>query len=92
VTITVFVAGGCPHCDELLVDLRRRGVRFRTVDLVEEPERVRELAAVTRERRVPVVVDHERCSIGFRDGSTRLEALGSERLAILAAEGGVSNE
>lgn len=91
-TVTVFAARGCPHSVALLNDLRRRRVRYRLVDLAEEPDRVRELAAVTRERRVPVVVDHERCSIGFRGRSTPLEVLGVGRLAILAPEGGVAGE
>ena len=75
-TITVFVADGCVHCERLLADLARRGVRHVCVNLSSQPERLRELALLTRERRVPVVVDHERCSVGFAGGSTPLEELG----------------
>jgi glutaredoxin len=92
VTVTVFVAEGCPHCKGLLNDLRRRRVALRVVDVGVSPEGLRELAASTLERRVPVVVDHERCSVGYEGRSTPLGVLGIERLAILAAEGGVSDE
>jgi glutaredoxin len=76
VTLTVFVADGCPHCASLLTDLRRRNVPFHCVNLSREPQRVAEVAALTWERRVPVVVDHERCSVGFSGGSTPFEELG----------------
>lgn len=75
-SVTVFVADGCVHCGRLLADLDRRGVRHSTVNLSREPGRLRELERLTRERRLPVVVDHERCSVGFAGGSTLLEDLG----------------
>ncbi len=75
-SVTVFVSDGCVHCERLLADLSRRGVRYVTVNLSREPGRLRELERLTRERRVPVVVDHERCSVGFAGASTALEELG----------------
>ncbi len=70
------MADGCPYCEELLADLARRRVAAAVVNLSAEPGRVADLAAVTWERRVPVTVDHERCSVGFRGRSTALAALG----------------
>ncbi len=75
-TLLVFVADGCPHCRALLADLARRKVEAAVVNLSTEPERLPELAAATWERRVPVTVDHERCSVGFRGRSTALAELG----------------
>lgn len=82
-SLIVFVADGCPHCASLLTDLRRRRVSFHCVNLSQEPHRAAEVVALTWERRVPVVVDHERCSVGFSGGSTPFEELG------IAAPGGV---
>ncbi len=76
--ITVYVADGCPHCAGLLADLKRRRVAFALVNLTREPARAAELAAATRERRLPAVVDHERCSIGFAGASSSLAELGLE--------------
>ena len=70
--LLVYVADGCPHCAALLADLSRRRVGATVINLTREPARVEELAQLTWERRVPVVVDHERCSVGFAGGSTRL--------------------
>ncbi len=75
-TLRVFVADGCPACHDLLVDFRRRGVRFETVDLSREPDRLAELKALSWDRRLPVVVDHERVSVGFAGRSTPFVELG----------------
>jgi glutaredoxin len=74
--ITVYVADGCRHCSALVEDLRRRHVSFVVVNLTVEPERIAELAALTWERRLPVLVDHERCSVGFASASTSFADLG----------------
>ncbi|HVN76136.1 MAG TPA: glutaredoxin domain-containing protein [Thermoanaerobaculaceae bacterium] len=75
-SVLVYVADGCPHCRALVADLARRRVEFSVVNLSEHPKRVAELAVVTWERRLPVAVDHERCSVGFRGRSTPFADLG----------------
>lgn len=74
--IRVFVAPGCPHCAALLADFEHRCVRVEIVDLGAAPDRLPELLALTWQRRLPVIVDHERCSVGFCGHSTALEDLG----------------
>lgn len=75
-SLTVYVAPGCPHCRALLADLADRRVPHAVVDLSAEPERVAEVAAATWERRLPVTIDHERCSVGFRGRSSSFADLG----------------
>jgi glutaredoxin len=79
VSVTVYVADGCRHCGALVEDLRRRHVSFLLVNLTVEPGRIAELAVLTWERRLPVLVDHERCSVGFAGGSTAFADLGLAR-------------
>jgi glutaredoxin len=74
--ISVYVANGCPHCRALLEDLRRRRVAFTVVNLTLEPGRIAELVTLTWERRLPVLVDHERLSVGFAGGSSAFADLG----------------
>ncbi|MEP0774062.1 MAG: hypothetical protein HRF46_06835 [Acidobacteriota bacterium] len=76
--ITVFVVAECPHCAALIADLERRHVGYRCVDLRRESGRLEELKRLTWERRLPVVVDHERCSVGFCGGSSTWLELGLE--------------
>jgi glutaredoxin len=77
-SVTVYVSRRCPHCARLLADLRRRRVRHVRVDLSETPERAAEVVALTWDRRLPVVVDHERFTVGFEGGSSTFEELGIE--------------
>lgn len=75
-SVTVYVSPRCPHCARLLDDLRRRRVPFLVVDLAEAPERAAEVVALTWDRRLPVVVDHERVTVGFAGASSTFAELG----------------
>jgi glutaredoxin len=77
-TLVVYTADGCPHCAALVDDFRRRGVRFSEVNLSREPDQMERLRQLSWEHRLPVVVDHERVSIGFRGGSSTYADLGLE--------------
>ncbi len=77
-TLLVFTAEGCPHCSALCRDFERRGVVFREINLTLEPHEMGRLRGLCWEHRLPVVVDHERVSIGFRGGSSTFAALGLE--------------
>ena len=76
--LLVFTADRCPHCEGLCSDLNRRGVRFVEVNLSRQPERMAELGQLCWEHRLPVVVDHERVSIGYRGGASTFEEVGLE--------------
>ena len=73
---TAYVADGCPHCARLLDDLARRRVKVVVVNLSKEPARVVEVTTATQERRLPILIDHERCSIGFAGASSTFAELG----------------
>jgi len=77
-TLVVYTADGCPHSAALVRDLEARKVRFLEVNLTREPERLAELQRWSWEHRLPVVVDHERVSIGFRGGSSTFDEVGLE--------------
>jgi glutaredoxin len=78
--ITAYIADGCPHCRALLADLDRRRVLHTVVDLSATPERWAEVVRLTWGRRLPIVVDHERVSVGFAGGSSALAELGLDTL------------
>ncbi len=96
-TIAVYVLRGCPHCDALLEDLRRRRVVADVIDLELEPGRIEEVERLTWDRRVPVVVDHERATVGFRGASSSVDGRrapeqGDDVSGILAGRGGAGTE
>ncbi len=75
-SVTVYVAAACPHCEKLLADLRRRRVAYLCVDLSLDPGRAREVTALTWDRRLPVLVDHERFTVGFEGASSTFAEAG----------------
>ena len=77
-TLLVFTADGCPYCQALLNDFDGRGVRYREINLSRDPEGIDRLCELSWEHRLPVVVDHERVSIGFRGESSTFAELGLE--------------
>jgi glutaredoxin len=77
-TILVYTADGCPHCEALCADFNRRGVVYREVNLSREPAQIESLRDLIWERRLPVVADHERVSIGYRGASSTFAELGLE--------------
>ncbi|NWG00472.1 MAG: glutaredoxin family protein [Thermoanaerobaculaceae bacterium] len=79
-SVVVYVVDGCPYCELLLADLQRRRVVFRLVNLSAEPQRLEEVVALTWECRVPVVVDHERVTVGFGGGSSEVSGAGRRRV------------
>ncbi len=76
--IRIFIAPGCPHSDALRADLERRNVRFIERDVSSEPEAMDELRSLSWEHRLPVVVDHERVTVGFNGQSSTFDELGIE--------------
>ncbi len=76
--IRIFTATGCPSSDALRADLERRGVRFIERDVRNNPEAMEELRSLSWEHRLPVIVDHERVTVGFNGLSSTFEELGIE--------------
>ena len=74
--LVVFVHPRCPHSRALIEDFRARGVVFREIDLATEPEEMAQLRSVCWEHRLPVVLDHERVSIGYQGRSSAFAELG----------------
>jgi arsenate reductase-like glutaredoxin family protein len=75
-TLQVFTHPRCPHSRDLVDDFRRRGVTFVERNLAEDGKALEDLMAVCWEHRLPVVVDHERVSIGFRGRASTFGELG----------------
>jgi len=75
-TLLAFVHPDCPHSAALLEDFRSRKVVYREINLKENAAGLVRLQEFYWERRLPVVLDHERLSIGFRGQSSTFEELG----------------
>lgn len=68
--VTLYVKGGCPHCDRQRAALVARGVAFTEIDVAARPDVVPELLKLTKGRRiVPVVVEGARIRVAPEGGS-----------------------
>jgi glutaredoxin len=68
--VTLYVRGGCPHCERQRGALLARAIAFTEIDVVRHPEVMPELLKLTKGRRiVPVVVEGPRITIAPDGGS-----------------------
>ncbi|TFH27098.1 MAG: hypothetical protein E4H00_09850 [Myxococcales bacterium] len=68
---TLWVKGGCRHCDDLREELLRSGEPFTEIDIEKQPHLVPELLKLTnRVRIVPVRVSGIRIEIAPQGGTT----------------------
>ena len=75
-TVVVYTAAGCPHCRALVQDFKRRNVSFVERCVGDDAQALDQLSSLSCERRLPVVVDHERVSVGFQGRSSTFDELG----------------
>lgn len=65
-TIEIYGKEGCPYTSAAREDYARRGVEVRYLDVVRDAAVMRRMLELTGgDRRVPVVVDGGRVTIGF---------------------------
>ncbi len=84
--VVIYTKATCPYCAAALRLLRQKGVRFREIDLLEEPERREEMIRRSGRTTVPQVFIGGR-PIGGYDDLAALDARG-ELDALLAAPAG----
>ena len=75
-TLLVFTHPLCPHSRALVDDFRRRGVVFREIPVEGDGPAMDRLRSRCWEHRLPVVIDHERVSVGYAGGSSSFDELG----------------
>ena len=75
-TLLVFTHPRCPHSRALIEDYRRRGVAFQEISVDGVGSAIDRLRSWCWEHRLPVVVDHERVSVGYGGRSSTFSELG----------------
>jgi len=51
----VYIKPGCPWCVEAVSWLREQGYRFRTIDVIAEPDRYREMREISGQSKAPTL-------------------------------------
>lgn len=62
---TLYVKAGCPYCARISAELKRKGVKFKQVDVSEDTGALRHIKEKYGARIVPVLVEGAKVSIGL---------------------------
>lgn len=64
--VTIYTKAGCPYCEAAKKDLSRRNIRFEEIDLANGPEAKKKVVKLSGKRLIPVIVDGDTVTVGFR--------------------------
>jgi len=63
--VTIYIREGCPFCKALKEDLDKRGVKYKEIDVIKNPEFQEELLKLAKRKAVPVMVEDGKVTVGF---------------------------
>ena len=63
--VTIYIREGCPFCKALKKDLDKRGVKYKEIDVIKNPEFQEELFKLAKRKAVPVMVEDGKVTVGF---------------------------
>lgn len=63
--VTIYIREGCPFCKALKEDLDKKGVKYKEIDVIKNPEFQEELLNLAKRKAVPVMVKDGKVTVGF---------------------------
>jgi glutaredoxin 3 len=63
--VTIYIREGCPFCKALKEDLDKKGVKYKEIDVIKNPEYQEELMNLAKRKAVPVMVEDGKVTVGF---------------------------
>lgn len=64
--ITIYTKTGCPYCKAAKEDFVKRGIKFDEINVSEKPEKIDELVKLAGVRKVPVLVEDGKVTVGYK--------------------------
>ena len=64
--ITIYTKTDCPHCKSAKEEFQSRNVRYTEINVSENPDKIEELVRVAGVRKVPVIVEEGRVTVGYK--------------------------
>lgn len=68
VTITIYTKTGCPYCKAAKESFAQKNIKFNEINVSDNPDKIDELVKLAGVRKVPVIVDNGRVTVGFNGG------------------------
>ena len=66
--VTIYTKTGCPYCAAACKYLEERGTPFQEINVSLQPDKKEELIKVSGGRKVPVIVEGGKVTVGFNGG------------------------
>ena len=66
--ITIYTKSGCPYCKAAKEDFDKQGVCYDEVNVTDKPEKIDELVKLSGVRKVPVIVENGKVTVGYKGG------------------------
>jgi glutaredoxin len=63
--VTIYIREGCPFCKALKEDLDKKGVKYKEIDVIKNPEFQEELLKLAKRKAVPVMMEDGKVTVGF---------------------------
>jgi glutaredoxin len=63
--VLIYGKEGCPYTAAAIRDHQRRGVAHRYIDVLKDPAELQRMVELSGGRRVPVIVEQGRVTVGF---------------------------
>ena len=63
--VTMYTKTGCPYCKAAKESFEKQGVAFTEINVTNNPEKITELERLAGARKVPVIVDNGKVTVGF---------------------------
>ena len=64
--VIIYTMPGCPFCKAAKEDLQKRGLKYQDIDVTQNPKAEEKVMQIAGKRVVPVVVQGEKATIGFK--------------------------
>jgi len=68
VAVTIYTKNGCPYCEAAKASFKQQKTEYNEINVSEVPEKIDELVKIAGVRKVPVIVDNGKVSVGFNGG------------------------
>lgn len=66
--VTIYTKNGCPYCSAAKERLANQGLKFIEINLSQYPDKIAELVSLSGHRKVPVIVDNGKVTVGLNGG------------------------
>ena len=67
-SVTIYTKDGCPYCAKAKKSFQEKGVSFQEINVSQNPGSIGEMEKLSGMRKVPVIVENGRVTVGFAGG------------------------